>query len=439
MRGLSFLVGSMVVLAGFAPKAALAESILRVEPLVSTPYVLAGQPCKLYLKIGLTGIANAAGHRAPVNLALVLDHSGSMQGDKLAQAKRAATVAVESLSPEDTESVVAYDHTVDVVVTARPATDKRSIIRAIESIRVGGTTALFAGVSVGASQLRRYLDHNRVNRVILLSDGLANVGPSSPGELASLGASLAKEGISVTTMGLGLGYNEDLMARLAMAADGNHVFVENSEDLARIFALELGDVLSVVAQDVRIELTLPMDIRPLRLLGRDGLIDNRVVSTHLSQVYANQEKFMLLELELDGPQVGTRRTIGDVAVVYRDLQGHEQRSLATVSVEGAASQPVVERNTDQRVQSAAVELLANEQNKLALNLRDQGKTDEARRVLEQNEAYLRQQNTTLKSKRLENLEKQNAVQSQNLDDKSWNRSRKEMRDMQYQSETQQSY
>mgnify|MGYP003380095548 CR=1 FL=1 len=78
--------------------------------------------------------------------------------------------------------------------------------------RYSGSTPLFAGVSQGAPELRKFLDKNRVNRVILLSDGQANVGPSSPNELGRLGLSLGKEGIAVTTIGLGLGYNEDLMA-----------------------------------------------------------------------------------------------------------------------------------------------------------------------------------------------------------------------------------
>ena len=111
-----------------------------------------------------------------------------------------------------------------------------------------------------------------MNRVILLSDGQANVGPKSATELGELGMSLGKEGISVTTIGLGAGYNEDLMANLAGYSDGNHAFVENAEDLVRIFNYEFGDVLSVVAQDLVIRIQLMDGVRPMRLLGRDGEI-----------------------------------------------------------------------------------------------------------------------------------------------------------------------
>src|SRR4029450_1790476 len=91
----------------------------------------------------------------------------------------------------------------------------------------------------GAAAVRKFLDRQRVNRIILLSDGQANVGPSSPGDLGNLGASLIKEGISVTTLGLGLDYNEDLMTQLARRSDGNHYFIENSSDLARRFGYEV--------------------------------------------------------------------------------------------------------------------------------------------------------------------------------------------------------
>src|SRR5690606_35247421 len=103
----------------------------------------------------------------------------------------------------------------------------------------------------------------------LLSDGQANVGPSSPNELGRLGEASGKRGISITTIGLGLGYNEDLMAQLAMRSDGNHGFAETGDELIAMFNHELGDVLSVIGQDVDIEIEFDKGVRPLRGLNRD--------------------------------------------------------------------------------------------------------------------------------------------------------------------------
>ncbi|MCA9135024.1 MAG: VWA domain-containing protein, partial [Planctomycetales bacterium] len=185
-----------------------------------------------YLRIGITGFELPSDkQRLPVNVAIVIDKSGSMQGEKIEQARKAAIQAIDRLRDSDIVSVVTYDSSVNVLVPATKASDRETIRKQIASIAAGGNTALFAGVSKAAGEIRKFLDDKHVNRVILLSDGLANVGPASPAELEQLGESLIKEGISVSTMGLGLGYNEDLMTRLALASSGNHVFIEDAENL----------------------------------------------------------------------------------------------------------------------------------------------------------------------------------------------------------------
>src|SRR5690606_13622280 len=127
-----------------------------------------------------------------------------------------------------------------------------------------------------------FMEHGLVNRVVLLSDGLANVGPSSPGELADLGQSLGRDGIAVSTIGLGLDYNEDLMTRLASASDGNHMFAERPSDLEEAFGREFGDVLAVVAQRVNIRIECADSIRPVRVLGRDANISGQNVSLSMN-------------------------------------------------------------------------------------------------------------------------------------------------------------
>ncbi|MDO8545370.1 MAG: VWA domain-containing protein, partial [Opitutaceae bacterium] len=191
---------------------------------------------KAVIKIGLDGLRLPRRElRPPVNLALVIDKSGSMSGDKIAKAREAALEAVRRLAPDDIVSVITYDSQVQTLVHAQRVGDGRRLESAICEIEAGGNTALYGGVTRGAAEVRRNLEDRRyVNRVILLSDGLANVGPSSAEELGRLGASLLKEGISVTTIGLGLGFNEDLMTRLAQRSDGNTYFVEHSSDLPRI-------------------------------------------------------------------------------------------------------------------------------------------------------------------------------------------------------------
>jgi Mg-chelatase subunit ChlD len=197
--------------------------VVKMQVSPATPLVEAGKQQTAFVKISLTGFEQTLNtERPPVNVAVVLDRSGSMAGEKLNQAKQAAILATQRLGKNDIISVVAYGSDVEVVLPATRMTDRETIEGKIQAITSDGNTALFAGVSKGADEVRKFMKKDSVNRVILLSDGLANVGPQSPTELGALGASLGKEGISVTTIGLGLGYNEDLMTRLAGYSDGNH-------------------------------------------------------------------------------------------------------------------------------------------------------------------------------------------------------------------------
>ena len=158
----------------------------------------------VWIRVGLKGARLDAGKKRPAaNVAIVLDKSGSMNGEKMNQARAAAIDAVRMLNKDDIVSVVTYDSTVNVLVPATKLSEPEQVISKIRGIKSGGNTALFAGVSKGAAEVRKFLDRKRVNRVILLSDGLANIGPSSPGELGNLGKSLQKENISVSTLGLG--------------------------------------------------------------------------------------------------------------------------------------------------------------------------------------------------------------------------------------------
>ena len=323
--------------------------------------------------------------RPPVNLASVIDRSGSMAGERISKAKEAALEGVRSLAPDDIAALVVYDTNVQTLVTAQRVGNGRHLEQAIRGIEVGGNTALHGGVTRGAAEVRRNMEDRRfVNRVILLSDGLANVGPSSPEELGRLGASLMKEGISVTTIGLGLGFNEDLMTRLAQRSDGNTYFVENSGDLPRIFAAELGDVLNVVARRVVIEIDFPAGVRPLNFVGRDGTIRGQRAELTLNQLYGGQEKFALVEVEVSPARSGVEIEIASARVSYEDALNQRAATLtAKRNVQFSASRAAVVGSADHKVQADyAVNALAVAKDE-AVVLADAGKRGEAAKKIRQ--------------------------------------------------------
>ncbi len=175
----------LVALAVAATPAAEARSV-KMDVQMAEPMVLTGARQKAYLRIALSGVELERGRRAPVNVAIVLDRSGSMEGRKLEEAKRAAIMAIGQLRDDDVISVVTYESTVDVLVPATKLYNREAIRNAIRGITSAGKTALFAGVSKGSRELRKFLDRNRVNTLLLLSDGLAK--NQSQNNLVNLGS-----------------------------------------------------------------------------------------------------------------------------------------------------------------------------------------------------------------------------------------------------------
>ena len=407
---------------------------------VGEPMMIAGQEQSAYIKITLGGFALPQKQRSPINLALVLDRSSSMAGDKLEKAKEAALMVIDRLQPDDIISLVTYDSTVEILVPATRATATGVMREQISALSPRGSTALFAGVSHGLEELAKNLNPTRVNRMILLSDGQANVGPRSPNELGRLGEIAARQGISISTIGLGLGYNEDLMTQLAMRSDGNHAFAENAVDLAKIFQHELGDILSVVAQDVQIDIDFDPGIKPVRAIGRDATITGNKAKVSLSQLYAKQQKHVLFEVKVPPGAAGGKRNLAAVAVNYANMiskQKGAKRGAATVEFSAAPGAVAAKQN--RLVMEAAVEAIATDKNRQALALRDQGNVREAEKVLQDNARYLKQESTRLKSKKLEVYSERNSVDAVNVKSGDWGRARKVMREDHAKKATQQAW
>jgi Ca-activated chloride channel family protein len=400
-----------------------------------------GESATTYLRISLSGATSQnTAARTPANIALVIDRSGSMRGERIAQAREAAKLALGRMRPGDFAALVVFNNQIDVPIKAGPADDMADFAAIIDQLNAMGTTALYGGVAEGIDQVRRFLEPYRVNRVILLSDGQANVGPSSPREIAGLGREAASEGISITTIGLGLDYHEDLMSQLALASDGNHAFVEHPDDLVEIFDLEFGDVLSVVAQNASIQITFPEGIRPLRALGREALIEGQTARLDLRQIYAGQEKYLLLEVEIDASAAQGEREAAHVTAEFVDTLSRQPQRIEArplLAFSGDAAQIEAARNP--KVLAAAAAQIATSRSELAVTLRDSGKMDEAEALLRDNAAYLANQASILAAPELGVMAQENLDDAASVSGADWDRQRKDMRARQHRGKTQQAY
>ncbi len=279
-----------------------------------------------------------------------------------------------------------------------------------------------------------------MNRIILLSDGQANVGPSSPSELEEFGRSLLKEGISVSTFGLGLGYNEDLMSKLAMASSGNHLFVEDPEYLATIFQSEFRDVHSVVAQRIAVRAVFAEGIRPVKVLGYPAEISGQTLSFEIGQLYSSQERYFVVELDVPLGADATARPLVDVNVEYRNMVTDSRDKLASsVEVRYSKEESLVEKSIDKNVLASCVLQVANEQNRMATELRDRGEIAAAKKVLQVNADYLRINYAKTGEIQLQLRCADNELQASEVENADWNSSRKLMRAIQTQDSNQQTF
>lgn len=239
--------------------------------------------------------------RTPLNLSIVIDRSGSMEGENLIYAKEAAIQAIRLLSSEDYVSIISYEDGVQVVQEPTLAANKDEIIAKLNRINSGGSTFLSGGMIKGFEAVKENFKENYLNRVFLLSDGLANEGITDEKELAHIASTWKqKENISLSTFGIGTGFNEDLMTELAEYGRGNYYFINEAKDIPSIFEKEMNGLLSLVAKDVVLRIDYPGSALQLeRVYGYTYSASANEVSINLGEMYSEETKAILFKFSLD--------------------------------------------------------------------------------------------------------------------------------------------
>lgn len=279
------------------------------------------------LRVSVQGRRLSISERKPAHLTFLVDVSGSMNSpDKLPLAQRALRILVDSLRDGDTVSLVTYAGAVRVVLPHTGLEQKARIHEAIEGLRAGGGTAMGSGIELAYQQAAKVLDGKSVSRIVILSDGDANIGPARPNQLLRLIAGYVKEGVTVTTVGFGMGtYRDDLMEQFANKGNGNHHYVDSLFEAKRIFHTELGGTLEVIAKDVKLQVEFdPEQVKRYRLIG----YENRDVADH---DFRNDR--------VDAGEIGSGHTV--TALYELELAPGAGAGLCTVRVR--AKPPVGER------------------------------------------------------------------------------------------------
>ncbi|MGQ0714858.1 MAG: vWA domain-containing protein [Gemmatimonadaceae bacterium] len=197
--------------------------------------------------------------RAPINVSLVLDRSGSMSGDKLMLAKQATENALRLLGPADRFSLVVYDDTVQVVSPSTLATPAaiRQALDTLMQIEPAGSTDLCGGWMRGCEQIALHQTQEGTNRCLLLTDGLANRGTTAHDELVRIAGDLASRDVQTTTFGVGADFDERLLRDMAEAGQGHFYFIATAQQIPDLLASEVGEALDVVARRAILRVALP--------------------------------------------------------------------------------------------------------------------------------------------------------------------------------------
>lgn len=265
---------------------------------------------------------NKGGTRLPLNLALVIDRSGSMAGSKLDKAREAAIFCLRNLTGADRAAVVAYDDEVRVVAASQVLSPeaKNRMISDVRGIHSGGSTNLGGGWLTGAQEVARHQhEANYLNRTILLSDGLANVGITDPDELAHHAAELRQRGVSTTTMGIGADFNEDLLERMAIKGAGHFYFIEDARQIPDFLHRELGEVLSTIARRVTLELEVPagVEVRLLNTFESDRT--GNTLCVRLDDMIAGEVRSLVFKLTAGSGPVGNKVPLA-LRLGYTDVE-----------------------------------------------------------------------------------------------------------------------
>jgi len=302
-----------------------------------------------FVRVGVQGKVVSRSQRKPAHLVFLVDTSGSMASqDKLPLAKEAIKIAVKNLNENDTVAIVTYAGSTREVLTPTPATDVKTIHAALDTLQSGGGTAMGTGMELAYKHAVKKASGKVVSRVIVLTDGDANIGPTlSPQAMLESIHKYVAEGVTLTAVGFGMGnYRDDMMEKLADKGNGNCFYVDSYKEAKKVFETQLTGTLEVIAKDVKLQVEFnPAAVRRYRLMGYENrdVADNdfRNDKVDAGEIGAGHNVTALYEVELVKDSKESLATVRVRAKAPNGTEAAEQsfpfeRSLLRASVEASS-------------------------------------------------------------------------------------------------------
>ncbi|MCX5747384.1 MAG: von Willebrand factor type A domain-containing protein [Proteobacteria bacterium] len=303
-------------------------------------------PGRHILRVGVSTKAKSLAERKPAHLVFLVDVSGSMNApDKLGLAKQALRILTNNLGEHDTVALVTYAGSSRVILQPTGIGARDRILAAIDDLQSGGSTAMASGIDLAYQQAMAGLTPDAISRVIVLSDGDANVGAHTHDEIVSLIAGRAKEGVTLSTIGFGMGnYKDARMEQLADRGNGNNFYIDSELAAKRVFQEQLGSTLEVVAKDVKLQVDFDRAmVSRYRLVGYENrdVADNafRDDRVDAGEVGAGHQVTALYEVELTavGKDAADQHVpLGAVRIRHKEPRGETATEAAFPMIGGPA-------------------------------------------------------------------------------------------------------
>lgn len=343
------------------------------------------------MTIRTAGLPAVPTGRPPLSLAIVIDRSGSMSGAPIENAKAAALSMLRQLDRGDAFSVVSYSSSARTVLAMQRATEssKAAARAAIETIDASGGTCISCGLEAGAAEVERSPVAGGLRRMLLISDGQANAGVYNRDELAALAARTAAGGVSISTAGVGLDFDEATMRRLAEVGRGNYYFVEDTVALSAMFARELAALGQTVAADVQLRV---IERPGVRVEGAYGYPMTRTAGgavVPVADLRAGDVRKIVLRIRVSAAQPGAL-TLADLALDWRQVaDGAPGAARAVAAVDIVDDPAAVAASVDPAAMRAIEQALSARAIEEAAAAFDRGGLPAARQVLDQRSQAVR--------------------------------------------------
>ncbi len=290
--------------------------------------------------------------RPPLNVALCIDTSGSMEGKPIDDARKAALAFLDGLRPGDGFSVVTFDQSARVIVPATRvgAADMKKIRADISKIQAQGTTAMAEGLAYAIQQVRSFYDPARVNRVVLVGDGV----PNDATQLRTMAAQAAASNISISTMGLGLDYDELLMGDLAQTGGGRFKYIDDSSKIAGVLEQELSRISRVAARNATLQITPGPGVTIDSAVGLQmSRVGTNVVQIYLGDISLGSKRDVFLRMHARARRDGSTVEIADATLSFLTSDGRSEQVHLFLGAHASNDDAIVSKDRDEEVERGA--------------------------------------------------------------------------------------